>query len=72
VRDVWRLRARPHLRRGAGGAGGALVCSADLSALRKRAADLERRGCTILAKPFDVDEVRVLLQQLARSVAYLN
>ena len=41
-----------------------LVCSADLSALRERAADLERQGCTILAKPFDVDELLVLLQQL--------
>jgi DNA-binding response OmpR family regulator len=43
-----------------------LVCSADLSALRERAADLERQGCTILAKPFDVDELLLLLQQLLR------
>ena len=41
-----------------------LVCSADRSALQERAADLERQGCTILAKPFDVDELLVLLQQL--------
>ena len=33
-----------------------LVCSADLSALRERAADLERQGCTILAKPFDGED----------------
>jgi DNA-binding response OmpR family regulator len=43
-----------------------LVCSADLSALQERAADLEQQGCTILAKPFDVDELLVLLQHLAR------
>jgi DNA-binding response OmpR family regulator len=41
-----------------------LVCSADLCALRERAADLERHGCTMLAKPFDVDELLVLLRQL--------
>ena len=43
-----------------------LVCSADLSALQERAADLERQGCTILAKPFDVDELLVLLEHLLR------
>jgi DNA-binding response OmpR family regulator len=43
-----------------------LVCSADLCALQERAVDLERQGCTILAKPFDVDELLVLLVQLAR------
>ena len=43
-----------------------LVCSADLIALQERAADLERQGCTILAKPFDVDDLLVLLVQLAR------
>ena len=43
-----------------------LVCSADQSALQERAGDLERQGCTMLAKPFDVDELLVLLQQLAR------
>ena len=39
-----------------------LVCSADVSALQERAAELEREGCTILAKPFDVEELLVLLQ----------
>ena len=43
-----------------------LVCSADLSALQERASELGRQGCTILAKPFDVDELLVLLQHLAR------
>ena len=43
-----------------------LVCSADLSDLQERAVDLERQGCTILAKPFDVDELLVLLVQLTR------
>jgi DNA-binding response OmpR family regulator len=43
-----------------------LVCSADRIALQERAADLERQECTILAKPFDVDELLVLLQQLGR------
>jgi DNA-binding response OmpR family regulator len=47
-----------------------LVCSADLSALRERAADLERQGCTMLAKPFDVDELLVLLQQLLHGVPW--
>jgi DNA-binding response OmpR family regulator len=41
-----------------------VVCSADLIALLERTADLERQGCTMLAKPFDVDELLVLLQQL--------
>jgi DNA-binding response OmpR family regulator len=41
-----------------------LVCSDDVSALQERAADLERQGCTILAKPFDVEELLVLLEQL--------
>jgi DNA-binding response OmpR family regulator len=43
-----------------------LVCSADLSALQQRAGDLERQGCAILAKPFNVDDLLVLLQHLAR------
>jgi DNA-binding response OmpR family regulator len=43
-----------------------LVCSADLSALQEHASDLERQGCAILAKPFDVDDLLVLLQHLAR------
>ena len=42
-----------------------LVCSADQIALRERAGELGRQGCTILAKPFDVDELLVLLQHLA-------
>jgi DNA-binding response OmpR family regulator len=41
-----------------------LVCSADLSALLKHAGDLERQACTMLAKPFDVDDLLVLLRQL--------
>jgi CheY-like chemotaxis protein len=43
-----------------------LICSADLSALQERASDLERQGCAILAKPFDVDDLLVLLQHLTR------
>jgi DNA-binding response OmpR family regulator len=43
-----------------------LVCSADLSALQERAGALEQQGCALLAKPFDVDELLVLLQHLAR------
>jgi DNA-binding response OmpR family regulator len=43
-----------------------LVCSADLSALQERAGDLERQGCAILAKPFDVNDLLVLLRHLAR------
>jgi DNA-binding response OmpR family regulator len=43
-----------------------LVCSADLSALQERAGELGRQRCAILAKPFDLDELLVLLQHLAR------
>src|SRR5919201_6472546 len=42
-----------------------LVCSADRSALQERAGALERQGCALLAKPFDVDALLVLLQRLA-------
>jgi DNA-binding response OmpR family regulator len=43
-----------------------LVCSADRSALQERAGALGRQRCALLAKPFDLDELLVLLQQLAR------
>jgi DNA-binding response OmpR family regulator len=46
-----------------------LVCSADQSAPQERAGDLGRQECTILAKPFDLDELLVLLQQLARGMS---
>ena len=42
-----------------------LVCSADRIALQERAGELGRQECMILAKPFDLDELLVLLQQLA-------
>jgi DNA-binding response OmpR family regulator len=43
-----------------------LVCSADRIALQERAGELGRQGCMILAKPFDLEELLVLLQHLAR------
>jgi DNA-binding response OmpR family regulator len=43
-----------------------LVCSADRIALHERARELGRQGCMVLAKPFDLDELLVLLQHLAR------
>jgi DNA-binding response OmpR family regulator len=43
-----------------------LVCSADRIALQERAGELGRQGCMVLAKPFDLDELLVLLQQVAR------
>jgi CheY-like chemotaxis protein len=43
-----------------------LMCSADLSALQEHAGELGRQGCALLAKPFDLDELLVLLQHLAR------
>jgi DNA-binding response OmpR family regulator len=43
-----------------------LMCSADWSALQERASELGWQGCRFLAKPFDVDELLVLLRQLAR------
>jgi DNA-binding response OmpR family regulator len=41
-----------------------LVCSADLRALEEGAANLKQLGAMTLAKPFDVDELLFLLQQL--------
>lgn len=42
-----------------------IVCSADVAELRDRAADLERVGDVhILAKPFSVDEMTGLVEQL--------
>jgi DNA-binding response OmpR family regulator len=49
-----------------------LVCSADHSALRERAVDLERQGCAMLAKPFDLDELLVLLQQLLQGAPWTH
>jgi DNA-binding response OmpR family regulator len=42
-----------------------IVCSADVAELRDRAADLERVGDVhIIAKPFSVDEMTGLVEQL--------
>ena len=42
-----------------------IVCSADVTALRDREADLERIGNVhMLAKPFAIDEVTELVERL--------
>jgi len=42
-----------------------VICSADVIALRNRAAELERIGNVhVLAKPFGIDELTVLVEQL--------
>lgn len=41
-----------------------IVCSADLPSLQERAAYLKTKGCEILAKPFDLDDLLGLLRQL--------
>jgi DNA-binding response OmpR family regulator len=42
-----------------------IVCSADVTALRERAEDLERVGNVhVLAKPFAIDEITDLVESL--------
>jgi CheY-like chemotaxis protein len=42
-----------------------IVCSADVTALNERAADLERIGNVhVLSKPFSIDEITGLVEQL--------
>ena len=42
-----------------------IICSADVAALRQRAPELERIGNVhVLAKPFSIDEITGLVQQL--------
>ncbi len=41
-----------------------IVCSADLVALQARAAHLQSKGCNVLAKPFDLDDLLGMLRQL--------
>jgi DNA-binding response OmpR family regulator len=43
-----------------------IVCSADVSALRERSAYLESKGCAVLPKPFDLDDLLTLLRRLLR------
>jgi CheY-like chemotaxis protein len=42
-----------------------VVCSADLTQLQDRAAYLKSKGCEILPKPFDLDDLLSLLVRLA-------
>src|SRR6266571_3492867 len=37
-----------------------VVCSADVHALQERSAHLQSKGCAILAKPFDLDDLLML------------
>ncbi len=41
-----------------------LVCSGDLRAIREQGAILDRPGCAVLAKPFDLDALLALLVHL--------
>ena len=40
-----------------------IVCSADLPQLQERAVYLKSKGCDVLAKPFDLDDLLTLLRQ---------
>lgn len=41
-----------------------IVCSADVTALQERAAHLHSKGCEVLAKPFDLDDLLTMLRRL--------
>ena len=41
-----------------------IVCSADLVALQERAVHLQSKGCEILPKPFDLDDLLNVLQRV--------
>jgi CheY-like chemotaxis protein len=41
-----------------------IVCSGDIPLLRERAADLQARGCALLAKPFDLADLLDLLDRM--------
>ncbi len=62
-RDGWALlallRADPVLRTVP-----VLICSGDQSAIWEQGACLDRPDCAVLAKPFDLDDLLALLQQL--------
>ena len=41
-----------------------VVCSADIQALRDRSTHLQSKGCAILAKPFDLNDLLALLDRI--------
>ena len=41
-----------------------IICSADLRSLQEHAVHLRSKGCEILAKPFDLDDLLTLLHRL--------
>jgi len=41
-----------------------IVCSADIPALQERSTFLKSKGCEILPKPFDLDDLLKLIEQL--------
>ena len=41
-----------------------VVCSADIHALQERSAHLQSKGCAILAKPFDLNDLLALLDTI--------
>lgn len=44
-----------------------IVCSADLAALQERSTHLQRKGCQVLAKPFDLDDLLTMLRQVLKT-----
>ena len=44
-----------------------VICSADLIALQERATHLQSKGCEILAKPFDLDDLLGVLRRIMPS-----
>jgi len=51
------------------GATPVIVCSGDLPLLHERAADLERLGGAVLAKPFDLDDLLTILDRITDGLA---
>ena len=41
-----------------------IICSADISALQERAVHLQSKGCELLPKPFDLDDLLNALRRL--------
>ena len=41
-----------------------VVCSADIQALRDRSTHLQTKGCAILPKPFDLNDLLALLDKI--------
>lgn len=44
-----------------------IVCSADLTALQERAVHLQSKGCEVLPKPFDLDDLLSVLRRVLQA-----